>query len=75
MLCAVLLIVPAATKWMPNLTVLAAGALTLESLVLAVMYARHSLQPAASNPLVWVVLIALLAAFVTYGRLALRPLS
>jgi hypothetical protein len=73
MLCAVLLVVPAATKWMPLLTPLAAAALVLESLALAALYARYSLKLTATNPLVWVVVMALMAAFVAYGRYALRP--
>jgi DoxX-like protein len=73
MLCAVLLIVPAAVKWMPVLTPLAAAALALESLALAALYARHSLTLAATNPLVWSVVMGLLAAFVAYGRYDLRP--
>ena len=73
MLCAVLLVVPAATKWMPVLTPLAAAALALESLVLAGLYARYSLKLTATNPLVWVVVMAVMAAFVAYGRYALRP--
>jgi uncharacterized membrane protein YphA (DoxX/SURF4 family) len=74
MLGAVLLIVPAATKWVPVLTPLAAAALTLEALALAVLYAQYSLKVAATNPLVWSVVMALLVAFVAYGRYALRPL-
>jgi DoxX-like family len=73
MLCAVLLVVPAAAKWMPVLTPLAAAALALESLALAGLYARYSLKLTATNPLVWVVLMGLMAAFVAYGRYALRP--
>jgi hypothetical protein len=73
MVCAVLLVVPAAANWMPVLTPLAAAALALESLVLAGLYARYSLSPTAANPLVWVVLIALMATFVAYGRYALMP--
>ena len=73
MVCAVLLIVPAAARWMPILTPLAAAALALESLALAGLYARHSLDLAASNPLVWAVAMGLLAAFVAYGRYSLRP--
>jgi hypothetical protein len=71
MLCAVLLVVPAAAKWV--LTPLAAAALALESLALAGLYARYSLKLTATNPLVWVVLMGLMAAFVAYGRYALRP--
>jgi hypothetical protein len=72
MLCAVLLIVPAAANWMPALTAFAAAALALESLALAGLYARYSLELTASNPLVWVVLMGLMAAFVAYGRYGLR---
>lgn len=75
MLCAVLLIVPAALKWKPVSTMLAATALALESLALAVMYSRYSLNMTATNPLVWVVAMAFMAAFVAYGRYALRPVA
>jgi hypothetical protein len=73
MVGAVLLIVPAATKWMPILTPLAAGALALETLALAGVYARYSLKLVAANPLVWSVVMWLLAAIVAYGRYALLP--
>jgi hypothetical protein len=45
----------------------------VESLALAGLYARYSLELTATNPLVWVVLMGLMAAFVAYGRYALRP--
>ncbi|HMI83743.1 MAG TPA: DoxX family protein [Polyangiaceae bacterium] len=73
MLCAVLLVVPAAANWMPILTPLAAAALALENLALAALYARYSLKLVSTNPLVYVVVGALLAAFVAYGRYALIP--
>ena len=73
MLCAVMLVVPAAAKWMPALTPLAAAVLALDSLALSGLYARHSLELAATNPLVWSLVMGLLAAFVAYGRYALRP--
>lgn len=73
MVGAVLLIVPAAAKWMPTLTPLAAAALALETLALAVLYAQYSLKLTASNPMVWAVVMGLLAAFVAYGRYALTP--
>ena len=75
MVGAVLLVVPAATMWMPVLTPLAAAALALETLGLAAVYARYSLKLAATNPLVWAVAMGLLAAFVAYGRYAVRPLA
>jgi hypothetical protein len=71
---AVLVIVPAAANWMPGLTPLAAAALALESLALAAVYARYSLKLAATNPLVYAVPMALMAALVAYGRYALSPL-
>ena len=73
MLCALLLVVPAAANWMPVLTPLAAAALALESLALAGLYARYSVELTATNPLVWVVLMGLIAAFVAYGRYAPGP--
>ena len=73
MVCGVLLVVPAAANWLPVLTPLAAAALALETLALAGLYARYSLKMAASNPLVWSVGMGLVAAFVAYGRYALRP--
>lgn len=75
MLCAILLIVPAATKRMPVLTPLAAAALALESLALAVLYGQHSLKLTATNPMLYAIVGALLAAFVAYGRYALKPVA
>jgi hypothetical protein len=72
MLCGVLLIVPAAMKWMPALTPFAAAALAVESLALAALYSRHSLALTAENPLVWVAVMAVMATFVAYGRYAPR---
>jgi hypothetical protein len=75
MVGAVLLVVPAAAKWMPVLTPIAAAALALETLVLAGLYSRYSLEVTVSNPLVWSVVMGVLVAFVAYGRYALRPLA
>ena len=72
---AILLIAPAAVKWMPMLTPLAATALALESLALAGVYARYTMKLAATNPLVYVVPMGLMAAFVAYGRYALSPVA
>ena len=68
---AVLLIVPAALNWMPNLTPLAAAALALETLVLAAVYARRSTKLVAANPLVYVIPMCVVALLVAYGRFAL----
>src|SRR6476660_5570348 len=72
-LCGVLLVAPALVKRMAALTPSAAAALALESLALAAVYARYSLSVTVTNPLVWVVAMAFMAAFVAYGRYALRP--
>ena len=70
---AILLIVPAATKWMPMLTPLAATALTIETLALAILYAQYSLKLTATNPLVFAVPMGIMAALVAYGRYVLAP--
>lgn len=70
-----LLILPAAVKWMPTLTPLSASVLALETLALAALYASYSLHIAATNPLVWAAPMGLLAAFVAYGRYALSPIA
>lgn len=70
--CGILLIVPTALKRMPILTPIAAGVLVAESLILAAIYARDSLQLTAANPLVWVIAMAVMAAVVAYGR---RPID
>ena len=63
MVGAVLLLIPAFTS-------LAAAVLALETLALAALYARYSLKLAATNPMVWAVVMGLLAAFVAYCRYA-----
>lgn len=73
---AVLLIVPAALRWMPWLTPLAAGVLALEACGLAVVFGRrYSLKLTPKNPTIWPVVMGLLVAFVAYGRYVLAPIS
>jgi len=70
LLGAVLLIVPAAAKWMPGLTPVAAAALALETLALAAVYARYSsLKLTAANP--WSTRSRWMAVLVAYGRYSL----
>ena len=69
----VLLIVPAALKWMPSLTAHAAAVLTLETFALAALYARHSTKMTPENPMVWALVMGVLVAFVAYGRYVLKP--
>jgi len=73
MSCAILLLVPAAMKWVPVLTPLAAAALALECVALGGLYARFSLDLTPANPLVWVVLMGAIAVFVAWGRYSLMP--
>src|SRR3989449_953877 len=68
-------VIGAVLLFVPAVTPLAAAALALETLALAGLYARYSLKLAATNPLVWSVVMGLLAACVAYGRYALRPLA
>ena len=75
MVGAILLIVPAAIKWMPILSPLAAAAIALDAVALALLFARYSLAFTATNPLWYVVVMGLMAAFVAYGRFALTPLA
>ncbi len=73
MSCAVLLVVPPVARWMRLLAPLAATTLALETMALAGLYAHYSLAVTAQNPLVWSVALGLSAAFVAYGRSALKP--
>lgn len=66
--CGLLLILPAALRWMPRLTPLAATVLAVESLALAVLYAQYSTDLAATNPLLWVAMMALAAIIIAFGR-------
>ena len=66
--CGLLLVIPAALKWKPRLTPLAAIALAIESLALAVVYSRYSTELTATNPMPWVLFMALMAAFVAWGH-------
>lgn len=73
---AILLIVPAALRWMPALTPLAAALLALEALGLAVvLWRRYSLKLTPKNPTIWPVVMGVLVAFVAYGRYVLVRLS
>lgn len=64
---AILLVVPAAMKWMPALTPIAAAALAVETLMLAWLYSRHSTAFNVENPMAWAIVMGLLAVVVTYG--------
>ncbi|CAN5860279.1 hypothetical protein BH11PLA1_BH11PLA1_18300 [soil metagenome] len=69
--CVVGLIVPGALHWQPMLTVAAAAALALESLVFIGVHVKYR----EVAPIVMCVVLGLLMAFVTYGRMVLSPLG
>ncbi len=71
-LCAILLVLPAAARWT---RISAAAALVVESLVLGALYARYSLALTAANPLVWVVVIGVMALCVAYGARRMASVS
>ena len=70
LVCAVGLIVPAAFRRRPTLTVAAATVLALESLVFIGVHARYG----EMMPIVLSGALGLLMAFIAYGRMVLRPI-
>ena len=73
MVCAILIVIPASPRWIKSQIPLAATVLALETLILAALYARYSLELTVANPMVWAIVMGLLVAFLAYGRYALRP--
>ena len=71
LVCVVGLIVPAAFRWKPGLTAVAAAVLALESLVFVWVHVQYRELPSilVSGAL------GLLMAFLAYGRTVLKPLS
>ena len=70
LVCVVGLIVPAALHWHPELTVVAATALALESLVFVWVHVRYREAPT----IIMVSVLGLLMAFIAYGRMVLEPI-
>ncbi len=70
LLCAVGLIVPAAFRWQPTLTVVAAAVLAVESLVFVGVHARYR----EITPIILSGVLGLLMAFIAYGRMVLKPI-
>jgi uncharacterized membrane protein YphA (DoxX/SURF4 family) len=71
LVCAVGLIVPSALRWKPKLTVLAAVALALESLVFIGVHLEYE----ETGTMILSGVLGLLMAFLAYGRMVLRPIS
>jgi len=71
LVCMVGLIVPAALRWHPALTVVAAAVLAIESLVFIGVHVKyHEIAPIIMSGV-----LGLLMAFIAYGRLVLKPIS
>ena len=70
LVCTVGLIVPAALHWKPSLTVVAASALAIESLVFIWVHVQYREIP----PIIMSGVLGLLMAFIAYGRVILKPL-
>jgi uncharacterized membrane protein YphA (DoxX/SURF4 family) len=70
LVCTVGLIVPSALRWHPNLTVLAASILAIESLVFIYVHVKYRELP----PIIMCVVLGLLMAFIAYGRMVLKPI-
>ena len=70
LVCTVGLIVPAAFRWRPALTVMAATLLAIESLVFVGVHVKYG----EIAPIIMSAVLGLLMAFVAYGRMVLKPM-
>ena len=70
LLCTIGLIVPAALHWRPNLTILAAAFLAIESLLFIWVHVKYP----EMAPLILSCVLGLLMAFIAFGRMVLRPI-
>jgi uncharacterized membrane protein YphA (DoxX/SURF4 family) len=70
LVCTVGLIVPAAFRWKPALTVGAAAVLAIESLVFVWVHVQYREIP----PIILSGVLGLLMAFIAYGRSVLNPI-
>ena len=70
LVCTASLIVPAAFHWQPALTVVAAAALAIESLVFVWVHVKYG----ETMSIVLSGVLGLLMAFIAYGRIVLNPI-
>ena len=70
LVCVIGLIVPAAFRWHPALTVAAATVLAIESLVFIGVHIKYGEIP----PIIMSGVLGLLMAFIAYGRMVLKPI-
>jgi hypothetical protein len=71
LICTVGLIVPGAFHWQPQLTILAAAVLAVESLVLIGAHVKYR----ETTPIVLNGALGLLMTFIAYGRMFLQPFT
>ena len=71
LVCTIGLIVPAAYHWQPSLTVVAATVLAIESLVFVWVHAKYG----EITSIILSGVLGVLMAFITYGRMVLKPIS
>ena len=70
LVCVVGLIIPAALHWRPELTVLAATLLAIESLVFIGVHVKYR----ETAPIIMSGVLGLVMAFIAYGRMVLMPI-
>ena len=71
LVCTVGLIVPAALQWRPALSVVAATALAIESIVFIGVHVKYR----ETSTIIMSGVLGLLMAFIAYGRMVLTPIS
>ena len=70
LVCVVGLIAPAALRWQPSLTVVAAAVLAIESLVFIAVHVKYN----EMGSIVMSGVLGLIMAFIAYGRMFLKPI-
>lgn len=70
LVCAVALIAPAALQWQPQLTILAAIVLAIESLVFIGVHVKYR----EMTPMIMSGVLGLVMVFIAYGRIVLQPI-
>jgi hypothetical protein len=70
LVCTAGLIVPAGLHWQPQLTILAAAILAVESLVFVGVHVKYR----EVTPMILSGVLGLLMAFIAYGRMVLGPI-
>jgi uncharacterized membrane protein YphA (DoxX/SURF4 family) len=71
LVCAVSLIAPGALHWQPQLTVLAATLLAIESLVFIGVHVKYR----EMTPMIMSGVLGVVMAFIAYGRIVLQPIA